>query len=440
MQGSTVAVTNLAGTEFQPGATVKLTRAGSADIPAANVVVVSPTRITCQFGISSMAATGAWSVVVTNRDGRSATLPNGFTVARISPLPTSVTYTGQKIVISQPGSYALTNDITNSNLLTCIEIRASNVIFDGLGHLIDGVDAQNSAGIYVHGASPVSNVTVRNVRMQDWWYGVYLHAAQNSRVETSSLLSNGFTGVIAYSNAAGDRITGSTITGNDYGVIFSSGSVNGVVLDNEIAQNNCGLRVYLSDGITIAGNRVTNNLNNGLQVYVSGGGTIYNNRLSNQNNVVFTGEPFKVNEWSIAPRPDWTPANIMGGPQVGGNYWGAPDGTGFSQTNEDANGDGFVDLALQIAEQNFDYHPLATYTDPLGPVVVTVPGGSGQPTALEGSVYNDVNGNGRKDFADVTLYFNQMSWIAANEPGVAFDYNGNGRIDFADTVWLFNHL
>jgi PKD repeat protein len=54
--------------------------------------------------------------------------------------------------------------------------------------------------------------------------------------------------------------------------------------------------------------------------------------------------------------------------------------------------------------------------------------------------YDDVNGNGRPDFADVVLYFNQMTWISANEPIEYFDYNGNGRIDFADVVWLFNHL
>ena len=52
----------------------------------------------------------------------------------------------------------------------------------------------------------------------------------------------------------------------------------------------------------------------------------------------------------------------------------------------------------------------------------------------------DNNGNNRKDFADVVLYFNQMSWIIANEPMSAFDSNGNGRIDFADVVWLFNNL
>ena len=73
--------------------------------------------------------------------------------------------------------------------------------------------------------------------------------------------------------------------------------------------------------------------------------------------------------------------------------------------------------------------------------VLAVPPGTMLPTDTNGDgIYDDVNGNGRKDFADVVLYFNQMSWIAGNEPLWAFDYNGNGRIDFADVVWLFNNL
>jgi tripartite motif-containing protein 71 len=53
---------------------------------------------------------------------------------------------------------------------------------------------------------------------------------------------------------------------------------------------------------------------------------------------------------------------------------------------------------------------------------------------------DDVNGNGRPDFNDLVLYFNNMVWIAANEPISAFDYNGNDRFDFVDVVWLFTHL
>ncbi|NLX49895.1 MAG: hypothetical protein GXY82_08520 [Methanospirillum sp.] len=40
----------------------------------------------------------------------------------------------------------------------------------------------------------------------------------------------------------------------------------------------------------------------------------------------------------------------------------------------------------------------------------------------------------------VILYFNQVTWIAGNEPVSAFDYNANGRIDYNDAVWLFNQL
>jgi PKD repeat protein len=73
--------------------------------------------------------------------------------------------------------------------------------------------------------------------------------------------------------------------------------------------------------------------------------------------------------------------------------------------------------------------------------VGAVPPGTALPTDGDGDgVCEDVNGNGRGDFADVVLFFNQMTWIAANEPVAAFDYNANGRIDFADVVWLFNNL
>ncbi|MEN6342139.1 MAG: hypothetical protein ABFC89_06215 [Methanospirillum sp.] len=72
---------------------------------------------------------------------------------------------------------------------------------------------------------------------------------------------------------------------------------------------------------------------------------------------------------------------------------------------------------------------------------ITIPGSTGVPADTNGDgTRDDVNGNGRRDFNDVVLYFNQMTWIAANEPVALFDCNANGRIDFADVVWLFTHL
>jgi hypothetical protein len=77
------------GTGFRSGATVKLTRSGYADIPATNVSVVSENAITCQLNLSGKAV-GSWNVVVTNTDGKSGQLSNGFTIEYPPPTVTSI--------------------------------------------------------------------------------------------------------------------------------------------------------------------------------------------------------------------------------------------------------------------------------------------------------------------------------------------------------------
>ena len=76
----TVNITNLAGSNFKPGATVKLSMTNQPDINATNVNInPQGTQITCDFNIDGKQA-GAWDVTVTNPDSRSATLAGGFTV------------------------------------------------------------------------------------------------------------------------------------------------------------------------------------------------------------------------------------------------------------------------------------------------------------------------------------------------------------------------
>lgn len=94
-----VSITDLAGTGFQAGATVKLTKSGQSDIPATGVTSVSATRITCSFNLAGKAP-GQWNVVLTNPDLQSATLTDGFTVnaltiggSRSLPLGSSVCIT-----------------------------------------------------------------------------------------------------------------------------------------------------------------------------------------------------------------------------------------------------------------------------------------------------------------------------------------------------------
>ena len=67
------------GTGFESGATIKLTRSGEADIAATGVTVPSSTVINCTLPLNG-AATGNWSLLITNKDGQSGELIDGFTV------------------------------------------------------------------------------------------------------------------------------------------------------------------------------------------------------------------------------------------------------------------------------------------------------------------------------------------------------------------------
>ena len=75
-----VHITNLAGGNFQTGASAKLVKVGQPDIHATNVNVINSSRITCDFDLTD-AAVGSWKVVVTNPDLQSGTLPNAFGVS-----------------------------------------------------------------------------------------------------------------------------------------------------------------------------------------------------------------------------------------------------------------------------------------------------------------------------------------------------------------------
>jgi PKD repeat protein len=52
-------------------------------------------------------------------------------------------------------------------------------------------------------------------------------------------------------------------------------------------------------------------------------------------------------------------------------------------------------------------------------------------------LYEDINGNGRKDFGDVIEFFGNITWIPVHQPIPYFDFNGNGISDFNDVIRLF---
>ena len=76
-----------------------------------------------------------------------------------------------------------------------------------------------------------------------------------------------------------------------------------------------------------------------------------------------------------------------------------------------------------------------------GAPTLSFPGMNNPPTDPDGDgLYEDINGNGRKDFNDVVVLFNYLEWAADSLPISSFDFNGNSMIDFNDIIKLYQEL
>ncbi len=90
---TTVTITNLSGTNFMatPPPIVWLAKTGTNNMTATNVVVVSPTRLTCTFPLPNPTVLGPWDVYVMNADGQSGSISAAFTVTNPAPTVTGIT-------------------------------------------------------------------------------------------------------------------------------------------------------------------------------------------------------------------------------------------------------------------------------------------------------------------------------------------------------------
>ncbi|MCE5298637.1 MAG: PKD domain-containing protein [Methanoregulaceae archaeon] len=83
-----------------------------------------------------------------------------------------------------------------------------------------------------------------------------------------------------------------------------------------------------------------------------------------------------------------------------------------------------------------DYIQVTSYVKPF-------PGQTNEPTDPDGdNLYEDINGNGRLDYDDVVIYYENMQWIRDQaDVGIEpYDSNKNGRIDYDDVVVLYQKL
>jgi parallel beta-helix repeat protein len=180
--------------------------------------------------------------------GQRAALGSGEVTAAVVPV------TGCR-VIDSPGRYELRADIVDARALDCIQIRSSDVVFDGNGHTIDAVELNQFTprGIAVRPERGVTvrNVTVRNVTATEFWGGgVVFFRTEDGVVSDVTLRDSGLR--VSHSEVTvrdvdvsnpGDRY--------DFGVrVLGTGST-ATLRDVSVSGARFGYRFLRSDGHTL---------------------------------------------------------------------------------------------------------------------------------------------------------------------------------------------
>ncbi len=282
------------------------------------------------------------------------------------------------IVISEPGTYQLVADLAGAGQHAAIEITASDVVFDGGGHILAGTSARDIPGVLVRseqGTSPTA-VVIRNLTVMGWEHGVHALGVSRLTLENVTSLENRQHGLYLFS------VTNSTVRqchvekNAGSGVIVSDVSHDNVIEGNIIHNNHQnGLMLIASDRNRLTGNTVRESGAFGIDCYLTKENVIADNLFFNTNNTHV--EELDRNTWSL---PISDGPNIVGGPRRGGNCWSEPAGGGFSDLTPDSNGDGFCDSPFMIHEGNTDELPLKG-TGSTHPTMTSAPG-FGAATAL----------------------------------------------------------
>ena len=355
------------------------------------------------------------------------------TVSLESPGPTPPPTPAPEVLVDTPGLHTLDRDITTDWI--GVRINSSDVVFDGMGHTIEGTSS-NTTGVHASGTSSLwssgilTNVTIRNLTVRSCGTGIGIGGVEGSVVEDvvsernvvgldihgstdspsdhlvrdSAFRDNSGVGISLGYPAQGVAIERCSITGNGEGVnadLFrSSDGTENQIVDSTVSGNtangislketrleirNCTVAENGNDGIyvehggaEVVGCHIERNAGIGIESSDRGNSDIRGNWITGNGQGVVVG-----GDWSSSVRNNYmnntdngyfgastagllnyekaAGRNIMGGPYLGGNFWANPNGTGFSQTHPDADGDGICDEPYRISEDATDGLPLAPW-------------------------------------------------------------------------------
>jgi parallel beta-helix repeat protein len=228
--------------------------------------------------------------------------------------------------------YTFTSDIYDS-----IVVEKDNIVIDGEGYTVEG--PTTGTGIDLSGRS---NVTTKNMEIQEFEFGIYLDTSSSNTILASNISNNDEGISLHYSSS--NTIYGNNITTNVYdGIYLHSSSYNSISGNNITANTFDGVYLYSSSNNTISGNNIANNGWGVTSYYSSDNRIFHNNFISNFEQA---DSESSIDVWDNAY-------------PSGGNYWS--DYTGVDEKSgpyqDQPGSDGIGDTPYVIDASNRDRYP-----------------------------------------------------------------------------------
>jgi len=227
-----------------------------------------------------------------------------------------------------------------------IIVQRNNVTIDGDGYTLQGIGSGT-------GISCRRNVTIRNIEIHSFYYGVRIENAENNTITENEIWN--CTEGISFGEAWNNTVSWNLIRNNTNGI--SGTSWRNIIMSNTIANNTNGIRYNYAQYDIVFENNIKDN---DVGVYIDFScynNTFYHNNFIN-NTVQVHAEQGQFNFWD-----DGYPS--------GGNYWNEyVDLNDYQGPHQNETGPDHVwDNPYEIDADNIDHYPLI----PEFPTLLIVP-------------------------------------------------------------------
>lgn len=260
------------------------------------------------------------------------------------------------------------SDSSNNNIS---DNRMKSNINDGIDLLrsdnntiLNNIINFNNHGIVLINASG-NNITCNQV-ISNTGFGFYLRNSSSNNLNINIATGND-RGIYLLSSNSSKVLSNFVSDNNNYGILISH-SNNNTISRNTANRTSRGIHLDSSTNNTIFGNIAASNSVSGF--YMCRGShrnLFYNNYAKNIVNADINNTDTTWNLEKLEGR------NIVGGPYIGGNFWGSPMGDGFSEKAQDKDGNGIADIPYTWPTANgtniTDYQPLVSVSYPQLPIL-----------------------------------------------------------------------